>query len=271
MTAAPTAVSPDSSDRLSRAIERLELAVPLPSEHLAQDEEWVVARVGREWRRIRLHDYGDVFAVPGLYEKWIYRVLRCASPARIRDLMQQALRKSGRSAGSLTVLDLGAGNGCVAEALRAIGIRRFVGVDICPEAATAAERDRPGLYQAYVVTDLTDPDADAMQRLTAVRCNALTCVAALGFSDIPPAVFSTAFNLVEDGGLIAFTIKTDFLDEADQTGFSVLIRRLLTEKRLSVQCQERYVHRRTIDGRLLEYEAFVGTKHGGIPGAWLTS
>jgi hypothetical protein len=37
----------------------------------------------------------------------------------------------------------------------------------------------------------------------------MTSVAALGFGDIPPEVFESAFELVEDGGWAAFTIKED--------------------------------------------------------------
>ena len=39
----------------------------------------------------------------------------------------------------------------------------------------------------------------------------MTTVAALGFGDIPPDAFAAAFNLVEDGGHVAFTIKEDFI------------------------------------------------------------
>ena len=43
----------------------------------------------------------------------------------------------------------------------------------------------------------------------------MTSVAALGFGDVPPEVFTAAFDLVEDGGWVAFTIKEDFLDGGD--------------------------------------------------------
>lgn len=63
------------------------------------------------------------------------------------------------------MLDLGAGYGCVAQELLALGIRRFVGVDIYDEAAEAAERDRPGLYADYVVGDLTNLDDEGRNTL----------------------------------------------------------------------------------------------------------
>ena len=57
------------------------------------------------------------------------------------------------------MLDLGAGNGMVGEALREHGFEEITGVDITPEAGEAAERDRPGVYADYHVCDLLDPPA----------------------------------------------------------------------------------------------------------------
>ena len=268
MTTMPT-VSQAFPHSLKDAMKDLEIALPAPTETLDQDEEWVLVRNDGDWRKIRLHDYADVFSVQGLYEKWVYEILRCSSPAMIRTLLQRVMRSDGRRATQLTALDLGAGNGCVAEELRAAGVRRMVGVDIYEEARDAAERDRPGLYDDYIVGDLTNLDAQQSATLDRYTFNALTCVAALGFGDIPPAVFAEAYNRVENGGLIAFTIKTDFLDESDRSGFSVLIRRLLSEKALRLAERERYTHRVTADGQSLEYEAFIGVKQADIRPEWI--
>ncbi len=248
-----------------RSVTELEIALPAPGDRLGQDEEWVVARTPDGWRRIRLHDYDQVFAVPGLYERWIYDVLQCKSPEVIRRQLDAALRREGIDAADLTVLDLGAGNGCVAEELREIGMKRFVGIDIHPEAEEAAERDRPGLYCDYVVGDLTDLEPAHRRTLDAHSFDCLTCVAALGFGDIPVAVFAEAYNRVEDGGWIAFTIKTDFLDEADDSGFSRLIRRMLADGVLDLDTREEYQHRMSTDGTPLMYAAFLGRKRSDIP------
>jgi len=250
---------------LSHAIDTLEIAFPAPGTTLDQDEEWVVVRVDGEWRRIRLHDYPEVFSVPGLYEKWIYDVLECQSPRKIRERLHDALESSDVDPASLTVFDLGAGNGCVADELRAIGIRRFVGVDLHPEAAMAAERDRPGLYDDYVVGDLTDLDEDKRRKLDRYDFNCLTCVAALGFGDIPPEVFLAAYERLADGGWAAFTVKDDFLEESDQSGFSILIRRLLNRGLLELVSRESYVHRISGDGTELSYTAFIGRRLGPVP------
>lgn len=242
----------------------LEIALPPSGDALAQDEEWVVVNIDRGWTKIRLHDYHEVFSVPGLYERWVYDILGCRSPAKIAELLGDALAGAGVDPASLCVLDLGAGNGCVAEELSCIGVKSFVGADILHEARDAAERDRPGLYGEYIVGDLTNLPADEQRTLDQQACNCLTCVAALGFGDIPVEVFAAAFNQIEDGGWIAFTVKVDFLDEQDVSGFSRLIRAVLADGVLELSERGNYQHRLSTDGTPLEYVAFIGRKRGDI-------
>ena len=157
---------------------------------------------------------------PGLYEKWVYQLFQCRSPQVVSRLLVESIRKAGEDPAELTFLDLGAGNGYVAEVLHGLGCRGFVGVDIFPEARAAAERDRPGLYRDYVVGDLTALNGEQDKQLSSHRFDGLTCVAALGFGDIPPEVFAAAYNRVGDGGWVAFTIKADFVSEQDRSCFS---------------------------------------------------
>lgn len=251
---------------LRNAIERLEMA--LPADSMDQDEEWVVVMHDGQWRKIRLHDYNEVFAVPGLYEKWVYEVLQCKSPQKVRDLLARAFVRERVTPERVQTLDLGAGNGFVAEELHKIGINEFVGIDLVPNAAVAAERDRPGLYSDFVIGDLLNLDESARKRLDARRYTLMTCVAALGFGDIPTAVFAAAYNRVVDDGWVAFNIKTDFLEEKDPSGFSRLIRRMLNEGRLELAERESYVHRLGPDGTEITYDAFVGRKRQEIPYEW---
>jgi len=245
---------------LHRAMKALEMALPAPGETLEQDEEWVVVRSKGAWKKIRLHDYADVYAIQGLYEKWIYEVFQCSSPQKIRELLAMELCESDRTPADLPVLDLGAGNGCVAECLQEIGFKTFVGVDIYDAAAAAAERDRPGLYDDYVVGDLTNPTPENAKVLDRYDFACMTCVAALGFGDIPTEVFVEAYNRVRDAGLVAFTIKTDFLSDTDKTGFSALVRSMIQDDTLRIARQEEYVHRIDADGNELVYAAIVGEK-----------
>ena len=158
------------------------------------------------------------------------------------------------------MLDLGAGNGMVGEALREHGFDEITGVDITPEAGEAVERDRPGLYAAYHVCDLLDPPEDVARELREARFGAMTSVAALGFGDVPPEVFTAAFGLVEDGGWIGFTIKEDFLDDADESGFAALIADMLRSGVIEERGRRRYRHRLDVNGDPIHYVAIAGVK-----------
>jgi predicted TPR repeat methyltransferase len=239
----------------------------LPDEASAtadQDEEWCEVEYEGRTRRLRFHDYPDIYSIPGLYERLIYEELRCESPRVIAGLVREELERRGTDPASLRVLDLGAGNGIVAEELRDIGADHFVGIDIIPEAEEAAERDRPGLYDEYVVADLLDYDEEIRERLDGHRLNALTCVAALGFGDIPPDVFCEALRRVETQSLVAFTIKETFLGEKDPSGFSALIERLKADGTLKEIATERYQHRLSWAGEPLHYIAVLAEKTGRV-------
>jgi predicted TPR repeat methyltransferase len=239
----------------------------LPDEASAtasQDEEWCEVEVDGKTRRLRFHDYSDIYAIQGLYERLIYERLGCQSPRVIAGLLRDELSSRDADPADLRVLDLGAGNGIVAEELAEAGIEHFVGLDIIPEAAESAERDRPGLYDEYVVADLTDPSSGAAERLKPHRLNALTCVAALGFGDIPPAVFCEALRQVETGSLVAYTIKDAFLGEKDQSGFSELVERLEEDGSLVTITKERYQHRLNWAGEPLHYVAVLAEKRGEV-------
>jgi hypothetical protein len=98
------------------------------------------------------------------------------------------------------------------------------------------------------------------------QIDCLTCVAALGFGDIPAKAFANAFNLLAPSGWIAFNIKDSFLLESDSSGFSRLIKSLIVSDVLEVHHLERYRHRISIDGRSLFYCTLVGRKEFDIPG-----
>jgi predicted TPR repeat methyltransferase len=235
----------------------------LPDEASAtasQDEEWCEVEVDGKTRRLRFHDYSDIYAIQGLYERLIYERLGCQSPRVIAGLLRDELASREIDAADLRVLDLGAGNGIVAEELADAGVEHFVALDIIPEAAEAAERDRPGLYDEYVVADLLDSSSGAADRLRPQRLNALTCVAALGFGDIPPEVFCEALRQVQTPALVAYTIKDAFLGEKDKSGFSDLVDRLEQEGSLVPITKERYQHRLNWAGEPLHYVAVLAEK-----------
>lgn len=236
---------------------------------LDQDTEWCFVETDGELRRVRFHDYEAIFAVPGLYEYLFHEKLECVSPKVVRELLGDVLEKKNLEPDSLTVLDVGAGNGMVGEELVGLGVRSVVGVDILPEAASAVERDRPGVYDAYRVVDLTKLTPEEDRFLAAAGFTGMTTVAALGFGDIPPAAFAQAFNYVAPNGLVAFNIRDRFVSEADSSGFSRLIRRMVDAGLIERLVERRYQHRLDVTGEPLYYVAYVAEKRADIPVAWV--
>ncbi|PXY22424.1 class I SAM-dependent DNA methyltransferase [Prauserella muralis] len=256
---------PDGNDGPSiRHRTKLEIRLPERADVFDQDSEYCSVLLDGEWRRMRFHDYDRIFAVPGLYEQLFHDILDCRSPDVVGKLLKEQIQQDGVTASSLRVLDLGAGNGLVGEQLRTVGAGFLVGVDILPEAKQAALRDRPEVYDDYHVADLTALSPAEHDTLLACRFNALSCVAALGYADIPPRAFRAAFNLVADGGWIAFTIKDRFLSDDDTSGFARLITACRDAGVLHVRATERYRHRLDVRGNPLHYVALVGTKQADI-------
>ncbi len=235
---------------------------------LPQHEEWCRVVIDGKTETLRFHDYARIYGVPGLYEELFYGRLECSSPKTVAALLSEELAKVQQAPGSLRGLDLGAGNGMVGEELRRLGVASLVGIDILPEAAAAARRDRPDVYADYVVADLTALDDVSRARLVERRPNLLSTVAALGFGDIPSRAFATAWELLETPAWVAFNIKEDFLAPRYQHGFSLLVKRLVDSGRYQVRAQRTYVHRLALDGTPLRYQAFIGTKTAAIPPEW---
>jgi len=247
----------------------MEIYLPDIAPGVDQDEEWCEAVVGGERIRIRFHDYHRIYGIPGLYERLFYDKLECASPRVVRTLLSGVLDEQGVEPADLRVLDVGAGNGMVGEEIRALGAGAIHGVDIIEEAAQAAKRDRPEVYDDYTVADLTALAPDQHESLVADRLNTMTTVAALGFGDIPPAAFSAAFNLIETPGLLVFNIKEDFVAADDKSGFSRLIDRMVDENVILPLAEKRYRHRLSVRGEPLYYVAYVARKQADIPGSWV--
>jgi len=87
-------------------------------------------------------------------------------------------------------------------------------------------------------------------------------VAALGFGDIPPLAFATAYDLLGPDGWLAFNIRDDLL-EAGSGGFAGLIRAMYRDRWIEPLDSERYVHRlSSVDGEPLYYVAMVARKLG---------
>jgi SAM-dependent methyltransferase len=238
--------------------------------HLNQDEAYffLTTESGVQ-QKIRFHDYDTIYGIPGLYEQIFYDRLRCVSPATVARILTASVDQARERSTELRVLDLGAGNGMMGEALADYGISRMIGVDIIPEARKAADRDRPQVYDAYYVLDFCNLADDDIEELQSWSLNCLTTVAALGFGDIPPTAFLTALNVIQPEGWIAFNIKETFLDRSDDTGFSRMIRELIFSKYIELYHLERYRHRLSIEGNPLYYFAVSARKKADVPPDWI--
>jgi len=236
---------------------------------LSQDEVSFGLIEDGETRRLRFHDYDEIYKRPGLYEQIFYERLKCTSPGKVADLLKRALNTVREPVTELRVLDLGAGNGMMGDVLKADGVARLVGADIIPEARDAAYRDRSEVYDDYYVADFTNLDQAQQETLQEWSFDCLTCVAALGFGDIPPSAFFQAMKLVRNDGWLAFNIKESFLDHAEHSGFSRLIRELIFSKYLDLYHLELYRHRLSMEGTQLFYYAVVGRMTASIPETFL--
>jgi predicted TPR repeat methyltransferase len=255
----------------SEAAKRSSISISMPAgDGRDQDAEWCWVTVDNGARkRIRFHDYADIYAIPGLYERLFHDELKCRSPETVCGLLGEALEQNDRDPSELRVFDLGAGSGMVAEQLQQLGAGHFVGLDITEAAREAAERDRPDVYDAYLVADMCAPGPDADEALREADLNCLTSVAALGFGDIPPLAFANAVNYIATGGLVAFTLRDRFLENSDKSGYARLIERMLNETVLRTLGRRRYRHRFSNSGKPLHYVAVVAEKTADVPLEWV--
>ena len=251
---------------------RHRIKFPKPkSSDLDQDKAYFYLQGSGGNRKIRFHDYDEIYQIQGLYEQIFYERLKCSSPAKVAGILESAVNQSQDSFTELRVLDFGAGNGIMGEELKKHGVSRLIGVDIIPEAYEATIRDRPGLYDSYYVEDFTRLDEDKRDDIESWQCDCMVTVAALGFGDIPTRAFIEAFNIIKNEGWIAFNIKETFFNHKDDSGFSKTIRELIFSKYLDVYHLERYRHRLSIKGESLYYFAIAGRKNADVPDQFLKS
>jgi SAM-dependent methyltransferase len=225
-----------------------------------QDQEYFEIEAGDRRRRIRFHDYAEIYKIPGLYERLFAETLCCRSPEVVVDLLHETLREHDGDPGDLRVADFGAGNGMVAEELARIGADYIVGLDQLEEAKDAAERDRPEVYDSYYALDITKPGPEVQSELKAAKFNCLTCVAALGWADIPPDAFQAALDLVTPDGWVAFNIRDRFVTSNDPSGFADMLDDMTASGTLVQHAELRYPHRLGMNGEPLHYVAVVAQK-----------
>jgi hypothetical protein len=224
--------------------------------------------IGQELIRVRfddgrvqdlyLHDYEQVYSLPGVYEQIVQARLGCRSPVELASMLAEAADERGWRRGDVRVLDLAAGNGVSGEALAAAGLRPVLGTDIVLSARTAALRDRPGLYDRYLTLDLLHLSSDQRAAILGLRANALNCVAPVGdhASQLPPDVLIAGAALLESDALVAY-MHDPTLGVDDPVTAELWAARLGSGTEARELTRRRYLHRYTVNGEPLEMDGVV--------------
>ena len=163
------------------------------------------------------------------------------------------------------VLDIGAGNGISGEALAALELRPVVATDLEPAAREAALRDRPDVYDTYLITDLVALSRSQERVIASLAPNALTCVAPVGAGPkhIPPAALITAMSLLAPDVVIAY--MRDATDEPDLVTERMWLTEVEGVTRAQQFARRRYRHRYTVNGKPMLMEGVVWRVSRGNP------
>ena len=232
-------------------------ADPFGAITISPDERWFEFGPPAGRRRVGFHDYEAIYAEPGLYERVFIQELGMRSTFEVARLFGEALRRLDLDPAAQCVLDVGAGNGIGGEALRALGIGSVIATDLEPGARKASERDRPGVYEDYLVADL----ALGTGGFTSLGLTAVVAMSAIGPGHVPPEALRQALDLLGPGGLYAFAVMPALLPGSDDesglaTGYPEYLAELLANTEELARAA--YVHRRQADGSPHEAVALVG-------------
>lgn len=185
-----------------------------------------------------MHDYAALYAEPGLYERVFYDELGMRSTVEVSRLFAATLAELHHDPAE--------------QRLRELGVGHVVGLDLEPAAREAAERDRPGLYDDYLVGDLTAWSEERLADTRGYDLTALVAHAAIGVGHVPPLALERALGLIAPGGLFAFAVAPPLLPGAidaptEAAGYHELLADLL-ERRGEELARHAYVHRLRGDG-----------------------
>ncbi len=251
-----------------------QIRFPEDSSDLREQEYFYVVRDGAEEKFV-IQNYAEVFKVPLLYEKFCSET-RYQSPETLAMLLVSQLVKSKIDMESLIIFDVAAGTGLFGKSIAQYGVKSIVGVDIVLEAAQAAQRDYPDVYEKYYVEDLTNISPTAEQELANRGFNCLVCCSSLS-CHFPIKGFINSFNLIEQDGWVVFNVNTYILEDTDNKDsfeykkaaeFGQLYHRIVKEGILEITHKHYYLHRLLVNGKALDYVAVIGRKRGSIPENW---
>lgn len=226
-----------------------------------QSDEYFLATVDGRRQRFNIHDYATLYRIPWLYDVALYHNLVCRTPTEMSGAIDRVWRDLGVERSSLRALELGAGSGVFGHELRhTLGIPHLEAIDICAEAAEAAERDRPGVYDAYHIDDLTDLSPQTEAALRAAGFNVVAMASATGWGNhIPLAGFEQSFDLLVPGGLFVFHVKPNDPDP-ECIELCNWVEAKVQSGRLDQKYRGSHFHRKSSNGSEIYYDVVIGTK-----------
>ena len=240
-----------------------QIRLPGNTEHLPINEEYFFITQNDQERRLKLHDYSEIYRIPGLYEYINLEILQCLSPEIMSSFLVDKITETGLPVEKLKILEIAAGSGLFGKKLAQLGVTSIVGVDILPEAAIAAKRECPGVYQHYFVENLTQLSESTNNIIKEQKLNCLVCCSALSTGHIPVAAFSAALNLIEEGGWVIFNLaKTSYDNQSNPPEFVRFYHQAIAKGTLKLHDTHVYNHRRFFNGQPLQYVVILARKQG---------
>lgn len=249
-------------------MQKVNFEIQLPETEIVRNlpiqEEFFWLRQNQEEHKLRLHDYAQIYRIPHLYEHLMEK-LQSKSHIVLSSLLIDRVTQAGGDVKDLIVLEVGAGSGMVGKALADLGVKSITGIDILPEAAEAAQREFPGVYENYYVEDLTNLSKTAWDTLNSRGFNCMVCASALSFNHIPPLGLASAFKLIAPNSWIAFNVQKERWKDKSEASFVAQNPWVAETDIFEIAQMDEYQHRFHMDGRSLYYIAIIGTKRSNIP------
>jgi len=237
-----------------------EIAFEAP-ETSRQSDEFFRATIDGRRQRFNIHDYATLYRIPWLYDIALYHNLACRTPTEMSAAIDRVWNEHGVNRTGLRALELGAGSGAFGQELKhRLGIPHLEAIDICPEAAEAAERDRPGLYDAYHIDDRTDLTPQTEAALNASQFNVVAMASATGWGNhIPLAGFERSFDLLVRGGWFVFHVKPNDPDP-ECIELCQWVEGKVADGKLDQKYRGSHFHRNSSNGSDIHYDVVIGIK-----------
>lgn len=213
---------------------------------------------GKE-RRIQLHDYATIYSMPGLYEQLAVETLGYRSYKFMATFLSEELKKHNMLFDSISLLELGAGSGLFGREIYKEGVTSLVGMDIVPEAATAANYADDKTYQHYFTEDLTNITPSTKEFITDSKLNVFVCCSALSDGHIPINAFINGINLIENDGWVLFNISKHSYEDKNNA-IMTFFNDAVEKQQLKTVTIKNHTHRKFCNGDDLEYTTFLAKK-----------